>query len=104
MKSGIADPQGQWFGPWPLQGADDCRTKLFPNGNFEMECRGRDKYAGTGTWLRRQDRIEFDFRLFVRNGQANAEIKKLTLRTSGAMCVGRLEDRGEPYCWKRANL
>lgn len=105
VKTGIIDPQGQWFGSWPLQGADDCRTKLYPTGRFEMECRGKDKYAGAGTWQRDRNHLLFEFRMFVRNEKPVADMKVMTLRIDGVrdgMVVGGLNEAGEPHSWRRA--
>lgn len=101
----IMDPQGQWTGPWPLAGADDCRTQLFPDGRFEMECRGKEIYAATGKWRRESNHLVFMFNLYIKGGQKIEDMRNLTLRIDGAkntMCVGQLQDRGEPYCWRRA--
>ncbi len=103
----IIDPQGKWLGPWPMDGADDCRTKLFADGRFDFECRGKSKYAGMGRWRRDVSHLIFDFSLYVRDGKKVEGMPMMKVRIDGArntMCVGLEEDRGEPYCWKRAHL
>lgn len=103
-RTGIIDPQGLWLGPWPLPGADECRTKLLPNGRFEMECRGRDKYVGAGTWRRNDDQVHFAFR-FLAKGESRLDVavKTYRIRTKGRqICLGEVDGRGEPFCWSRA--
>lgn len=107
MHSVIIDPQGSWQGPWPLDGADDCRTRLYSNGRFEMECRAKDRYAGTGTWFRQGNELTFQFNLFVRNGEQDSAVKEIVLRTDGTrntMFVGQVAERGEPHRWQRQRL
>ena len=103
----VVDPQGAWLGPWPLDGADDCRTRLYPNGRFDMQCRAKERYAASGTWLREGNTIRFDFTLFVRNGETQTIVKPIVLRTDGTcntMFVGPVGERGEPFKWQRQRL
>jgi len=101
----IVDPQGQWFGRLPLDGADDCRIRLLPTGNFDFECRAAEKYAAQGAWVREGNVLRMTFAWFARDGQKTKTPEPWELRMDGvrnALCVGTPADRGEPYCWQRA--
>jgi hypothetical protein len=103
----VIDPTGQWFGPWPLEGAKDCRTKLFPDGRFEMECRERETYVGLGRWSREVNHVTFEFSALSREGRQVGNTPTMTLRIDGTqntLALGELRDAGEPYTWRRARL
>lgn len=107
MRGVVVDPQGTWLGPWPLDGADDCRTQLLPNGRFDLECRAKERYAAAGRWSREGNTIRFDFDLFIRNREKVSDAKEMVLRTDGSkntMFVGPVAERGEPYRWQRQRL
>jgi hypothetical protein len=98
------NPEGLWLGPWPLEGADDCRTRIFADGKFDVECKGRDRYVAMGSWYRQSNTVRFEFSHFTRNGSDVREPKPITLRTDGAknvMFVGRVGEPGEPFRWRR---
>lgn len=103
----VIDPTGQWFGPWPLDGAKDCRTKLFPDGRFEVECRASESYVGLGRWSREVNHVTFKFNRLVRDGREVQKPPTMVLRIDGtrnSLVLGELRDAGEPYSWRRARL
>ncbi|HJP82024.1 MAG TPA: hypothetical protein VJ835_00840 [Fimbriimonadaceae bacterium] len=101
----IIEVEGSWLGPWPLDGADDCRTRLFPNGQFDLECRQKTTYAGKGIWTRDGNEIRFEFSFLAKNGESSREAPDISLRTDGSrnvLFVGLSHERGEPHKWTRA--
>ena len=99
------DVQGQWLGPMPLEGADDCRLRIFPTGAFDLECRGRTTYAAKGTWRQWDDNLELRFSFFTKEKKF---IKKLpdpwffSLKAArNELNVGLPNESGHPYKWKR---
>jgi len=101
----MLDPQGQWLGRLPLDGAEDCRIRLLPTGHFDLECRSSTKYAAQGTWVRSGSSLEMTFAWLARDGKNVKTPEPWDFRMDGlhnALCVGLPTDRGEPYCWHRA--
>jgi hypothetical protein len=101
----VVEVEGAWLGPWPLEGADDCRTRIYPNGQFDLECRQKTTYAGKGTWTRDGSEIRFQFSFLAKNGEKAREAPEISLRTHGsrnALFVGPSNERVQPYEWTRA--
>jgi len=72
--------EGTWLGPWPLEGAKDCRTRIWQDGAFDLSCRDASAWSGAGTWVRRAEHLEFEF-LVLREGDRDALQKpKVRLR------------------------
>lgn len=101
----MTDVQGQWFGPLPLDGAEDCRVRIFATDTFDLECRGRTKYAAQGTWRRYADKLEMSFLWFGRDGAKAKKPDPWVFKVGGrgnTLSVG-LDDRtGLRYEWRRA--
>lgn len=103
----ILDPTGLWLGPWPYEGAKDCRTKIMPSGKFEFECRADNRYVGLGTWRRDGNQLVFKFRHFQREGLLVTPPPTKVLRIDGirnVLTVGELRERDQSYSWRRAPL
>ena len=106
-RGAIVDPTGTWLGPWPLDGARDCRTKILPGGRFEMECRADEVYAGLGRWRHDVTQITFEFDTFIRDGRAIKPAPTVDMRIRGGgntIYLGLPPDQGEPYVWRKPRL
>ena len=52
--------EGRWRGPLPYRGAEDCRVKLFSNGNFEIACQ-KDVWVGQGRYEFSHDKLTLTY-------------------------------------------
>ena len=103
----ILDPTGLWLGPWPYEGAKDCRTKIMPSGQFEFECRADSKYVGMGTWSRSGNELVFKFKHFQREGSLVTPPPTKTLKIDGVrntLLVSEPRGRNQRFRWHRGPL
>ena len=101
----LVDLQGQWLGPLPLDGANDCRIRLYPTDNFDIECRGQTKYAAQGTWRRYENKLELTFAWFVRDNQKQKPPTPWVLNIEGqknALTLTPTDQKAPAYQWQRA--
>jgi hypothetical protein len=54
-----------------LEGAKDCRTRIWQDGAFDLSCRDASAWSGAGRWIRRAEHLEFEF-LVLREGDRDA--------------------------------
>lgn len=58
--------EGAWRGPFPLEGAADCRIRLLSNRTFDLSCPDSG-WVGTGRYTKAADRLEFSFEALTRH-------------------------------------
>jgi hypothetical protein len=96
------DVVGRWKGPWPMAGAEDCRTQLKSGSNFELVCAG-DSWVGVGRYSKEGDSLKFAFQALASRGEVIKEPQpvEFVFEGRGNEMSMRLPEATTDWTWRR---
>lgn len=95
--------EGAWRGPFPLEKANDCRTRLYQDGTFDLSCRDRSSWKGVGRWKRKGQEVELVFSLLGEGEKKALQLPTVRFRLTGRGNEIELEETAgrNRYVWRR---
>jgi hypothetical protein len=97
--------EGAWLGPFPIDEAEDCRTKLYSDRSFELACKGGNEWHGGGRYERQGNRLRFQFEILAKRSVVMDRLPDaidLYFEGKGNELVVRATPEDHAKTWRRA--